>query len=35
MRVSSILLGEEVGRKDESCLAYRLKPPKVFLNIKA
>lgn len=35
MRVSSILLGEKVGRRDERCLAYKVKPPKVFLNIKA
>lgn len=35
MRVSSILLGENVGRRDERCLAYKVKPPKVFLNITA
>lgn len=35
MRFSSILLGEKVGRRDERCLAYQVKPPKVFLNMKA
>lgn len=34
MRVSSIFLGEEVGRKKESGLDYKLKPTKVFLNVK-
>jgi len=29
MRVSSILLGEEVERKDRTSLAYRLKQHKV------